>query len=385
MKRIICIGLFALLHFTVFAGEFEGYIKYGITIDTDGDQQAREELEKFFGTIQYFYYKQGKYRIISNGVWGESIYYPDDNRRYNFDASQGSYRSQDCGQDNPLVFENYESQEQEQEILDYDCNALVLKTHNATILVHYSTKIRINPEWFQNHRLDFMDVISSNTSSIPLKTVYYYGDVTVSIEAKEVKQGQLDEAAFMLRDEIPIDQVPKFEEASEVTENPEHGFLPMPGDLPTTLDQSDLETVVIDRLFRLRLPTMMTISNTNPNDRFTAFKDDETGVEILLWTSPRRNERLDPFCTRQLKEIYRRIANPTLVDDIRLKTNSGLKANVATLLADSPVEGKDIYSLLVVDRMGYYLTAEIFAPEYSVGDQQFILRTMIETVERVWE
>ncbi len=382
MKRLISIAAVLLLHIVLMAGEFEGYIKYKVSIDTDGDQEARAELEKFFGTVQYFYYKEGKYRIISNGVWGESIYYPEDNRRYNYDSESQSYTSQDCGQDNPLVFENYLT-EDVQTVMDYQCQVRVLKTHNATIMVYHSGKIRIDPGWFSDHKLDFMDEISASTSSIPLKTVYFYGDVTVTLEAEDVKHGPIDESAFILRQNIPVDQVTAYEEMAK--DDFDASFLPSSDDLPSSLDESDLETVIIDRLFKMRIPILMTGSNEDKNDRFTAFRDDNTDVEILIWTAPRKNERMEPFCTRKLQEIYRRVANPTLVQDRRTMTN-GMVANVATLLADSPLDGgKDIYSLLIVDRKGYYLTAEIYAPERSIGDQQFILRHMLQSVERVWQ
>lgn len=125
------------------------------------------------------------------------LYVPSENRLYSKMAMSDTLLWSD-GNNNPDEALNYEILKNQDEILGYKCNVLIVKTKTGNATYYFTKKIKIDPELYKDHQYGNWALITSQTKSLPLKIEMDTPQFKMVSTAIEVKEMDIEDSFFGL-------------------------------------------------------------------------------------------------------------------------------------------------------------------------------------------
>lgn len=200
--NIILLSISLLLSSFLSAQYFEGYIDYQIDIISkkkDNNEKVRM-LYGVHGKSMRWYLKNSQYKKVYNNsdVIEEKIYDPTTNTIHEFTVKNQAYQVKDAS-DDPSYMMPTPAKTERIEIKGYSCSRTDYETREFTIEVYHANKLIMPDGSFNTHKVHQLDAIFKQ-SSVPLKIVYDYKDVTVIYRALDIKRFVLKEDIFELKE-----------------------------------------------------------------------------------------------------------------------------------------------------------------------------------------
>jgi hypothetical protein len=198
MKRLsilLAIPL-CLIVFRASAQSFEGEIVYKNSYVSKIPGVSAERLGAYLGTKQEYYVKGGYYKSLTNGtaVYMQ-LYDNPSNRMYFQRPGSDTLGYKDASADADSVI-SYEVHKAAATILGNVCDALVIVSKSATTTYYYCQKYRLDAAAYKRHLAGNWALLSAKAGALPLKAEVETTQVTMVMEAVEVKAMPLEDSFF---------------------------------------------------------------------------------------------------------------------------------------------------------------------------------------------
>jgi len=181
------------------AQTFEGKVIYKLEIKKADPNLPDSIFKMMYGGAlemkQVYYYKDNKYKSITEGQEVKSIqlYDPTTNRTYGYtDGTEMAFWSEGTG---ATTIEKLDLKE---DIMGFSCNAVLIKSNVSELTLYYSSKFKIDLKKIKED--NFWEKYLRITEAIPMKYIIKGGPAKhyVVMTAIEVKEEKLTDDFFKL-------------------------------------------------------------------------------------------------------------------------------------------------------------------------------------------
>ncbi|MEN1784639.1 MAG: DUF4412 domain-containing protein [Bacteroidota bacterium] len=199
-----------LCAFTIAAQtDFEGTITYNIKFQDKTGKMTDAQAASFMGMEQTYYLKGNHYKSVMDGHLKMTQYYTGKDTLYSTMAGVNALIYIDAKQNKEKVISSNITKGQEV-VAGYPCDVLEIKTDKSTTTYYFSPEIRTNPEGYANHNYGLWAYCLEQTKgALPLKTTITSAEMQLSMEAKTVAAGPLEDTIFELPKDLPLMKSPE--------------------------------------------------------------------------------------------------------------------------------------------------------------------------------
>lgn len=157
-----------------------------------------QQWSAMMGNTQQYKIKGGDYRSDTNGTMMQWILFiHKDSKLYSKMATSETVYYNDTTVQGDEVYKaeiNYGVTK----ILGHLCDELILTCKNGVQKYYFSSKFKVDPKWFINHKFGNWYDFVQKSKALPLKTIIETTMFTLESTATEIKPMKLDSALFVL-------------------------------------------------------------------------------------------------------------------------------------------------------------------------------------------
>ena len=210
-KMRITSAIFLLLSFICIAGiaqNFEGKLKYQNTYKSKIPNVTDDALSQMMGSSLEYHFKDGNYRINTNGtVLQWQLYRLEDSRVYTKFSNSASILWNDVTT-NPDEVLKTELNKNVVEVLGYKCDELILTCKSGVQKYYFNSKLKIDPNVFEKHKFGNLAEYASKSRALPLKIVIDNVQFTMESVAASVDEQKVDDGLFALPNNATLEKNP---------------------------------------------------------------------------------------------------------------------------------------------------------------------------------
>jgi len=193
--------IFFLTMTSTFGQTFEGQIVYENKYTSKIPNLTDQQFNSMMGSTQEYFIKGGNYKSVTNGTFMQwQLYINKDNKLYNKMANSPILLWND-GLVNPDEVLKSEINKNVIEILGHQCDELILTCKSGVQKYYFSSKLKVDPKLYENHKFGNWNEYISKSGALPLKVIIDSPQFTLESIAKEIKPSNLDDKLF----ELPAD------------------------------------------------------------------------------------------------------------------------------------------------------------------------------------
>ncbi len=208
MRTVKLILLLLTIASFTFGQDFEGKIVYKNKYKSKTSNMTSEQFSSMMGTTQEYMIKGGNYRSTTNGTFFQwQLYINKDNKLYNKMANSPTLLWID-GSVNPDEVVKAEINKGVIEILGYQCDELILTCKSGIQKYYFSSKLKVDPKLFEQHKFGNWNEVMSRTSGLPLKMIIDCPQFTLECVATEILPAKLDAKIFELPKDSKVEKSP---------------------------------------------------------------------------------------------------------------------------------------------------------------------------------
>lgn len=200
--------LLMLICVTSIAQNFEGRVNYQNTFKSKIPNVTDDMLTQMMGTSLDYTIKEGNYKTTSNGtflLW--QLYVQDDNKLYTKYANSNSVFWNDGAENKDEVIKS-EVNKNALEILGHNCDELVLTCKSGIQKYYFTSKFKLEPKLFENHKFgNFYDYVIKS-KAVPLKITIDNVQFTMESVATSVEPQKVDATLFKLPEGAVLEKNP---------------------------------------------------------------------------------------------------------------------------------------------------------------------------------
>lgn len=209
MKNTLSIFfLLTLLSAGTIAQNFEGKIHYQNTFKSKIPSVTDDMLTQMMGTSLEYNLKDGNYRTSSNGtflLW--QLYVQKDNRLYTKFSNSASIFWNDGAENKDEVLK-IDLNKNALDLLGHKCDELVLTCKSGVQKYYFTSKFKIDPRLFENHKFGNFYEYVSKSQAVPLKIVIDNVQFSMESVASSVNEEKIDNALFKLPEDATLEKNP---------------------------------------------------------------------------------------------------------------------------------------------------------------------------------
>jgi hypothetical protein len=198
-KLSFSLFLFLFSSQIILAQNFEGKIIYQVSYKSKSPSLTDEQLKALSGSQYDYFIKNGNYKtVVSAGAMLQwQLFLQQDNKLYNKFANSETIFWNDAriNQDSVLSFQ---LNKEVAEVNGYKCDELILTCKSGVQKYYFSTKLKIDPALFSNHKYGNWYDYLSKAGAISLKHIFDLPQFTMESIASEIVPMPLDDAIFTL-------------------------------------------------------------------------------------------------------------------------------------------------------------------------------------------
>ena len=204
----VAVFLFILISVTSIAQSFEGKVNYQNTFKSKIPNVTDDMLTQMMGTSLDYTMKEGNYKTTSNGtflLW--QLYVQGDNKLYTKFANSNSIFWNDGAENKDEVIKS-ELNKNALEILGHKCDELVLTCKSGVQKYYFTSKFKLDPKLFENHKFgNFYDYVIKS-KAVPLKIIIDNVQFSMESVATFVDTKKIEDAIFRLPDGAVLEKNP---------------------------------------------------------------------------------------------------------------------------------------------------------------------------------
>lgn len=187
---------------------FEGKILYKNTYVSKNMLMPSAMWNSMMGSKGVYYIKGGDYRLESNGSLNQwQLYINDDNKVYTKISSSSSIYFNEAEIPSNEINE-FKTSKNIVEILGYQCDEIILECSNGEQKFYFNSELAIETALFKKHKFANWYDYLKDAHAVPLKKIINTPHFTVESIATEVIPMKLDDALFMLPEDIDVKKNP---------------------------------------------------------------------------------------------------------------------------------------------------------------------------------
>ena len=208
IKTTKLLVLFTLVAFYSNGQIFEGKIMYQNSYKSKMANFTDQQFSSMMGTIQEYLIKDGNYKSQTNGTFLQwQIYINKDNKLYNKMSNSPTILWND-GATNPDEVLKAELNKNVITILEHQCDELILTCKSGIQKYYFSSKLKVDPKLYENHKFGNWSEYISRSNSLPLKMVIDSPQFTWECIAIEIKPMKLEDKEFQLPADSKVEKSP---------------------------------------------------------------------------------------------------------------------------------------------------------------------------------
>jgi hypothetical protein len=209
MKRtLIASCLLILFYASSIAQNFEGKVNYQNSFKSKIPNVTDDMLTQMMGTTVEYNLKEGNYKTISNGtflLW--QLYVQQDNKLYTKFANSNSIFWNDGAENKDEVLK-IDLNKKALEILGYKCDELVLTCKSGVQKYYFTSKFKVDPKLFKNHRFGNFYEYVLKSQAVPLKISIDNIQFSMESVATSVQEEEIDDTLFELPEDAMLEKNP---------------------------------------------------------------------------------------------------------------------------------------------------------------------------------
>jgi len=172
---------------------FEGFITYNIYADGSVKESLIQSFRDAFGNKTIFYFKNGDYKQVYNGNLISIEYYNHvSNQRDMQYVGSDTFQESDGSKDADSLL-NSTHIKSVKEIAGYTCDEFIFNFKSGIHMqAFYNEEARkLNPEWFNNPKAGYLNIVYSRIKSIPLEMIVSKDNFDVYLFAERITRKTL--------------------------------------------------------------------------------------------------------------------------------------------------------------------------------------------------
>jgi hypothetical protein len=209
MRNIIWILAIALSIPAASIGQnFEGKVVYKNTFKSKLPNVTDDMFTQMLGSSIEYNFKNGNYRTSSNGsfvLW--QLYVKEDNRLYTKTSNSSAIYWTDGSENKDEVLKS-ELKKNALQILGHQCDELVLTCKSGVQKYYFSSKFKIDPKLFENHKFGNFSEYVSKSKAVPLKIVVDNAQFNMESVADSVVEEKINDELFHLPQDAVLEKNP---------------------------------------------------------------------------------------------------------------------------------------------------------------------------------
>jgi hypothetical protein len=207
-KTLIASFLLTLCYASSIAQNFEGKVNYENTFKSKIPNVTDDMLTQMMGTTVEYNLKEGNYKTISNGtflLW--QLYVQQDNKLYTKFANSNSIFWNDGAENKDEVLK-IDVNKKALEILGYKCDELVLTCKSGVQKYYFTSKFKVDPKLFENHKFGNFYEFVLKSRAVPLKISIDNVQFSMESVATSVEEQKIDDTLFKLPEDATLEKNP---------------------------------------------------------------------------------------------------------------------------------------------------------------------------------
>jgi hypothetical protein len=205
MKKLFAFAIILFLLENAKA-QFSGRVLYEESYNSKTAEISVSDLEKFIGTKRELYIKGPFYKHVHNGVFKSvMLYRGDENKLYRFNEGADTILWMDASRDTLSKISATKIESSKEVILGLKCKKIEVKTPLGTTTYYFNDAYGINPQDFENHRIEYWDFYTSVARAIPLKIVFEGKEISLVSTAIKIDSMKFDSKTF----DVPLGYLKK--------------------------------------------------------------------------------------------------------------------------------------------------------------------------------
>ena len=207
--RFINLFIVMILAITAAYGQaFEGKIVYQNSYKSKISNVTDAQFGSMMGTTQEYFIKKGNYKTESNGTFLQwQLYVNADNKLYAKMANSPAVLWNDGSVNTDEVLKA-EINRNAADILGYECDELIMTCKSGVQKYYFSSKLKVDPKSFENHKFGNWSEYISRSGALPLKISIDNPQFVLESVATEIKPMKLDNALFKLPPDAKLEKSP---------------------------------------------------------------------------------------------------------------------------------------------------------------------------------
>jgi hypothetical protein len=179
--------------------EFQGIITYADTLYAKNTELIDEkDLNKKRGHIHKFFYKNGSYKLVSNGTTGSiTIYRQGDSVAYTYSKGIDTLLVNNILIEKRSLDTMYFSGKY-QTILNNRTYELIKKIGQTTYKYNLDSSLYVNPKQFKAYKFAYLNEFYEVTKSLPLKEEYESSMFKIKSIATNIEHKEIEDSVFLI-------------------------------------------------------------------------------------------------------------------------------------------------------------------------------------------
>lgn len=176
---------------------FEGIITYQVIMQTRGKSKKYASYKEVFGDTAVFVFSKGRYSMSYPDGKVEYIKYLRDNNQYRKMKWLDTLYFQNAGIENSTLFSALK-EKSDLEVLGRKLDLVSITTSEYKSYNYYDPNMYMNPEYFKNHTLGFMNKYYELAKAPFLYQMIEYDDLRVIHKAIKIEKKKIPDDYFKL-------------------------------------------------------------------------------------------------------------------------------------------------------------------------------------------
>lgn len=207
-KTFIAFLLLLLFCLPAAAQNFEGKVIYQNTFKSKLPNVTDDMLTQMMGTSLEYNLKKGNYKTVTNGtflLW--QLYLQKENKLYTRFSNSNTVFWNDGAENKDEVLKA-DVNKNALEILGHKCDELVLTCKSGIQKYYFTSKFKVDPKLFENHKFGNFYEYVLKSKAVPLKITIENIQFSMESVATSVEELQIDEELFKLPDDAVLEKNP---------------------------------------------------------------------------------------------------------------------------------------------------------------------------------
>ncbi|CAL2101268.1 conserved protein of unknown function [Tenacibaculum sp. 190130A14a] len=208
MKNILTLLLFIIVKTSFSQENFEGILKFKISITDNNGEMSEEESKQYIGNIQTFYLKGKKYKSEMNGLLNIVSYHEGKDTIFTKMNGVNALMFMKTNEEEEVVI-SHKLKKTDKTILGYKCELLEVKTNLGFHQYYFNRNLKVAPKNYENHKMGLWNFFTKITDgALSIISISETSKGKTYLELINIERKKLDDNIFKKPDNLPIIKTP---------------------------------------------------------------------------------------------------------------------------------------------------------------------------------